>query len=294
MAIMSMTGHGAAELSRGGVNVAVDLMSVNHRQLDLRMVLPDLPASVGARMAERIRKRLARGAVTCRVMISDERKRGNSGIVVDENAAGFYVRRLRKLAARLGLKDDLGLSALAAMPGVIRAPSLTDDFAAVQPLLFHCLDQALAALVAMRRAEGKALGSDIERRIGTLNVLVDRAASRAPSVSRKHRKELLSRIGGSGVNIDPDDPRVVREVALFADRSDISEEITRLRSHMRQLAMKLSASGSVGRTLDFLVQEMSREINTIGSKANDKNIAADVILFKSELERIREQIQNVE
>lgn len=294
MGIKSMTGHGSSEISVRGVRVVVELSSVNHRQLELRLVLPDMPASFEALLAERIRKGLARGFVTCRVRISPVNGNTSRNTVIDDELARSCVERLRKIAGRLNLKDDLSASVLTDIPDVIRPRSQEDYLAAAQPLVLECLKRALSDLLAMRRAEGDALRIDVERRMAKLRKLVDRIAGRAPIASRKCARTLLARIKSAGLDIDPDDPRLAREAVSFADKSDVSEEITRLRSHMQQSLGKLSANGPVGRTLDFLVQEMHREINTVGAKANDSGIASDVILFKSELERVREQIQNVE
>lgn len=294
MAIRSMTGYGTGQRSSGRVKVTVELSSVNHKQFDLRLVLPTMPAFVESSIVEQIHKRIARGFVTCRVKISSSSTRSMPEVVVDEALARAYVTRLRAMAGRLGLKDDLSLSVVSAIAGVARSRDPGDDVDTVLPLLLKSLKRALAALVAMRVGEGKVLRRDIYDRTTILRNLVDQIAVRAPAVSEKHRKALRSRILSAGIGLNSDDPRLAREVALFADRSDISEEITRLRSHMKQTVKTLAAAGPVGRTLDFLVQEMFREINTIGSKANDKDIVAEVIRFKSELERIREQVQNVE
>lgn len=294
MGIRSMTGHGSAEIRSGGTRVAVELASVNHKQFDLRFVSSAMPAPLESRAAEMIHKRVARGSVTCRIAVGFETGKGVPETLVDEPLAAAYAARLGELADRLGLENDLGISVVAGMPGVLRPRVAEGDTAAAQPLLLGCLKQALAGLIAMRDAEGRALRADIERRMAKLDTIAGRIAARAPRVPVHHRKALLKRIKDSGLDLKQNDPRLAREAALFADRCDISEEITRLRSHMKQFSGKLSGSGSVGRTLDFMVQEMQREINTAGSKANDGRIGDCVIRFKSELERVREQVQNVE
>ena len=213
---------------------------------------------------------------------------------MDEALARSCVKRLRRIAGQLGLKDDLSLGVLAGTPGIVRPRPPVEDVENVQMLLLKCVDRALDALVSMRRREGRALKSEIAKRIRGIEKLVNRVAARAESLPADHAETLLRRIRALSVDIDLDDSRMTREIALFADKSDVTEEIARLRSHISQLAKTLSSSMPVGRPLDFLVQEMNREVNTIGSKANDKTIAQDVVLLKSELERVREQVQNVE
>ena len=145
----------------------------------------------------------------------------------------------------------------------------------------------------MQAREGRALGRDLAARLAQLRALTARIERRAPEIAQAYRQALLKRIRDAGVDVPADDPRLLKEVAVFADRSDIAEELTRLRSHLGQSAAVLKAGGLTGRTLDFLVQELFREINTVGSKANDRFVAAEVVRFKTELERIREQVQNI-
>lgn len=273
---------------------SVELSGVNHKQFDLRIVSASLPAAVEAELSERIHKRIARGSITCRVRFDSAAGAGDSAAIVDERLAAVYVEKLRRLSRKLKLESHLSIAEVAGLPGVCRSASPGELFAGARPLLFKSLDVALSALITMRVAEGEALRADLEQRLTILHELTGRIEARALHVPKMQSKALLDRIRNLGADVKSDDPRLIREVALLADRCDISEEITRLRSHLKQVRGKLKSSAPVGRTLDFVVQEMNREINTIGSKANDRQIAAAVISFKAELERAREQVQNVE
>ncbi len=294
MSIRSMTGHGSVELSSKSGTASIELSSVNHKQLDLRLVAQSLPPVVEAGIAERIRRRIARGSVTCRVRIDCVAGAGAFAAIIDEDLAAAYVERLKRMSRRLKLEINLGMADIAALPGVCRARSPDVASPNLNRLIFRCLEGALSALVEMRSAEGASLRADLERRLTALEQLTGQIAARAPLVPAIHAEALRKRIAALGADVNDDDPRLAKEIAFFADRCDISEELTRLLSHIGQTRGKLAASAPVGRTLDFLVQEMNREINTIGSKANDGRIAADVIRFKAELERAREQVQNVE
>ncbi len=294
MAIRSMTGHGSAEVASKSGTASIEMSSVNHKQLDLRLVAQSLSPVLEAGIAERIRRRIGRGSVTCRVRLECAAGAGAFAAIIDEELAAAYAKRLKRLSGRLKMEYGLSMADIAALPGVCRVRSPDGAFPDSVKLLFRCLDRALSALVGMRIAEGDSLRADLERRLAALEEITARIAARAPLVPAMQAKALRKRIDALGADVNDDDPRLAKEVAFFADRSDISEELTRLRSHLKQTRGKLSASVPVGRTLDFMVQEMNREINTIGSKANDGKIAADVILFKAELERAREQVQNVE
>jgi uncharacterized protein (TIGR00255 family) len=294
MSIKSMTGHGSSELSSKSGAVSIELSSVNHKQFDLRLIAQALPPVVEAGIAERIRKRIARGSVTCRVKVECAAGAGVFDSVIDEQLAAAYAARLKRLAGSLKMAYTLSLADIAALPGVCRARAPDIASPDLNRLMFRCLDGALTSLGDLRRAEGAALQADLERRLFGLESLTRRIAERATIIPALQAEALRKRIAALGADINEDDPRLAKEVAFFADRCDISEELTRLSSHIGQTRGKLAASKPVGRTLDFLVQEMNREINTIGSKANDGRIARHVIQFKAELERIREQVQNVE
>ncbi|MFA5043391.1 MAG: YicC/YloC family endoribonuclease [Kiritimatiellia bacterium] len=300
MSIRSMTGQGRAELAAGGVKIAVELRAVNHRQFEARLDLPPALAAVESDLRARLHERIARGYVTCRVQLDVSAATRREAVWVDDDLAAAFVERLRQVGRKLGLKDDLTVSALLDMPGLVTSADVSAKLGKLGPQAIKCLDQALKSFLAMRAVEGRELERDIRARLRGLDGIVDRIAGRAPEVAETYRQALLARLRKAGVTLGQADDRLIREVALFADRSDITEEVTRLRSHLKQAREQLSSSGPValatpvGRTLDFLLQEMFREINTIGAKANDADTSGLVINAKTELERVREQVQNVE
>ncbi len=293
MTLASMTGYGRAGVAVGGVNVVVEISSVNRRQFDARVELPRSLAVMEHGITERIRERVARGAVACFVKADYTRAGRGHGLRVNLPLAQSSLRSLRRAARELGLKDDFSAQHLLMVPGVVELESEWNT-EQVRPALDLALGRALDALVRMRRREGRVLARDIARRLATLERLHKAIAACAPGVQAGHRKALMARIAGAGVDVEANADRIAREVAIFADKSDISEELSRLQSHFKQARSALAAAGPAGKTLEFIVQELFREINTVGSKANCSKITALVIAFKSELERIREQIQNIE
>ena len=293
MSIQSMTGYGRGAAVARGIKMMVELKSVNHRQFDCRI---DLPPPLGAceiDVREQIHAVIARGSVTCRVSMDVSPSVRHKSALVDEALARAYLTRLRQVAARLGLKDDLQAGCLLNLPEVVRFTSSENNLRPCRSLIRSGLTRALQALNTMRKREGQVLARDITGRLNRLRAMSARIGRRAPNVASRYRHALLKRIRASGLNLNMKDPRLLKEIAIYADRADISEELTRLGSHWRQCGVVLAAGALAGRTLDFLVQELLREINTIGSKANDRLIAGEVIRFKAELERIREQVQNI-
>jgi uncharacterized protein (TIGR00255 family) len=213
---------------------------------------------------------------------------------VNKTLAAVYVTELRKTAKALKLKDDLSASVLMSFPEVVSYSGVAQDIELVWPVMEKALKVALVQLLAMRLKEGTALVHDLEKRLKTLEAHLECIRHEAPHVTERYREALRKRLTQAGVMLDGADPAVTKELALFADRSDITEELTRLESHLQQAHALFKSREPVGRTLDFLAQEMFREINTIGSKANEVKITRQVIEFKTELERIREQVQNIE
>jgi len=291
MALTSMTGFGRGAAAAGGIKVTAELGSVNRRQFDVRVTLPRALAGYEPRVHAMIHKAVARGHITGTVRAVSER---GGRVTVEPELAGREVRKLRRLARELGLADDLSARSLLRLPDVIRHEHTEDDPGKVWRLARRALGDALGRLNEMRTREGRALARDLTARFGKLAARVARLKALAPSVPRRHRRQLWKRIREAGVDIAGGDAQLAREAALLADRSDITEEITRLESHLKQASSFIGSRKPAGRPLDFLCQEMFREINTIGSKANDTRIAAQVVRFKSDLEAVREQAQNVE
>lgn len=289
-----MTGYGRGEAASRGIKVTLELKSVNHKQFDCRVDLPPFLQAMEIAVREQIHEQVARGGVTCRISMDMSPVLRKQAATVDEALARTYIARLRGAARRLALRDDLGAAALMRLPDVVRFDNPERAVRMSRTLVVRSLKQALRTLRVMRRREGVALRRDITARLGRLHKRVTRIERRAPGVVRHYRQLLLRRIRKSGLNLNAGDPRLLKEVAVYADRADISEELTRLCSHLRQCRAVLADGKLAGRPLDFLVQELFREINTIGSKANDRLIAGEVIQFKAELERMREQAQNIE
>jgi uncharacterized protein (TIGR00255 family) len=222
-------------------------------------------------------------------------KRNGGQVRVNVLLARSYAKKLRELSRELKLSGDVSLDHLLRAPGVLESDDDVPDAEDFWPAVDKALKQALDMMVAMREKEGSHLRVDLVRRIDAMRKSARHVQKRAPQVQVRYREQLLDRIRSAGLEAAKiEEERVLKEVIYFADRSDISEEITRLQSHFKQFDDCVNSRGPVGRTLDFLAQEMNREINTIGSKANDATISREVVVLKTELEKFREQAQNVE
>lgn len=294
MALKSMTGYGRGSASVRGIKADVELNSVNRKQFDVRLSLPRGAAALESRVVETIHHSVSRGQVTGEIVIHFTAAARARGVVVDPELAGAYLRALRRAAVRLRLRDDLNASQMLALPEVVRYHHPQEEAGAVWPAVAAALRIALEALLRMRAAEGAALARDMAVRFDRLACSVRRIRRHAPGVAARYRAVLQQRLARAGFRLGDGDQQLLKELALFAERSDITEELTRLESHLVQARKALGQAAPVGRSLDFIVQEMFREITTIGSKANAIAISREVIAFKAELERIREQVQNVE
>ncbi len=271
----------------------VEFSSVNLKQFDLRDVLTKDLISFEPRVRSLIEHSVSRVSVTgvVKASVADDSK-GMS--VFNHGRAGSCLREFRKMSKALGLKDDLTASSLLWLAGMIRCDNARLNETEVWPVLKKALNNAISALVKMKKVEGRALEKDITGRLAKLNGLLDQINKHAPQVTKRYRENLKKRLQEAGVNVDGGNQSLSREIVMFADKADISEEITRLRSHFSHADELIKGRKSCGRSLDFLCQEMFREINTIGSKSNDKSISKIVVQFKTELECVREQVQNVE
>jgi uncharacterized protein (TIGR00255 family) len=291
----SMTGYGWGECSQNGFKVTVELSSVNRKQSEISINLPRELEVLEAQVRDEINKRIARGRLTARITLHAADGKESTRVRVNAPLAAAYARELRQLAKTLHLKDDLSLDHLVRAPGVLETADEVGDAETFWPSVNKALQLALAMLVKMRTREGTNLKRDLSDRIGTMRKAVTRVRKEAPLVQQRYREQLIDRIKSAGLeDLKIDEERLLKEVVFFADRSDISEELTRLHSHFQQYDDCQKSSEPVGRTLDFLAQEMNREINTIGSKANDSLISREVVVLKAELEKFREQAQNVE
>ena len=291
----SMTGYGRGECARDGFKITVELGAVNRRQSEISVNLPRELEMLEAQARDVINARVARGRVTARISVHAAEGKISARMHINKQLAQAYATELAKLAKQLKISNGVTLDQIVRAPGVFQSDEELVEADKIWPAVEKALSQALAALVKMREREGAHLSSDLAARIGIMRKSVDKIHKQAPSTAENYRKQLLERIKSAGLeNIAPDDERLLKEIVLFADRSDISEELTRLQSHFQQFEDCRKSAEPVGRTLDFLAQEMNREINTIGSKANDAVISREVVTLKAELERFREQAQNVE
>jgi uncharacterized protein (TIGR00255 family) len=290
-----MTGHGRGECSENGFKITVELSSVNRKQSEISLSLPRQLEILEAPIRDLLNRHIGRGRLQVRVTLHAAPGKAAAQMHLNAPLARAYAKELARLAKDLKLPGPVTLDQIARAPGVLQ----TDEELAVemdlQPAVESALKKAVASLLNMRKREGIHLEKDLACRIVLMRKAVERIRKQAPEVVERFRKQLMERIKSAGLDaVAPDDDRLIKEVVFFADRSDISEELTRLESHFQQFEDCRKSREPVGRTLDFLAQEMNREINTIGSKANDSLISRDVVVLKTELERFREQAQNVE
>jgi len=288
----SMTGYGRATAVVAGRTLTVQVSSVNRKTLDLAVRLPAEWESLEAAVGEQVRRVAQRGRIS--VVIEFTGARGSGEVSWNDAEIGAVLDRLEALAAARGVKFEPGAELLWSVANSLRSMAELPDADAAGPAVTEALGEALRAFAAMRAQEGEALLVDFIARLNTLRNHMAAIAERAPQVAPTYREQLLQRLRQAGLELDVEDERVLREIALFADRCDVTEELTRLRSHLEQFSLLLRTDGEVGRKAEFILQEIGREVNTIGSKANDLTISRAVIELKNELERVREQIANVE
>jgi uncharacterized protein (TIGR00255 family) len=288
----SMTGFGRASFALGKATVSIQVSSVNRKTLDLTVKLPDEWEALEPAILEKVRGSAVRGKVHTAIELS--RGGGAEGPAWDEAGLSASLEKLAALAGAKGIAFTPTPELLWQIAQSSRRDSDVPGADEVRGPLLAALDEALAGFAAMRQKEGTALLSDFLARIAILEALLEVVAERAPMVVPSLRDNFLKRLREAGLELDLNDERVLKEIALFADRSDVTEEITRLRSHLEQLVTLLESAGEIGRKAEFILQEISREVHTIGSKANDLVLSRQVIELKNELERVKEQIANVE
>lgn len=288
----SMTGYGRATAALGSHTLTVQVSSVNRKTLDLTVSLPDEWENLEPTVGELVRKFAARGKVHVDLELTGAD--GAEPEAWDEAAAGAALDRLKEFAARRGVPFAITPELLWRVVSAQRKTTELPAVDAALPAVRAALEEALRAFAAMRAQEGAALLKDFETRVAALRAQVAAVAARAPQVAPAYREQLLKRLRDAGLELNVDDERVLKEIAIFADRCDVSEELTRLRSHFEQFAALLRSDAEIGRKAEFLLQEISREVHTVGSKANDLEISRAVMELKNELERVREQIANVE
>lgn len=287
----SMTGFGKGEYREGGIELTVELKSVNNRYLDVSVKCPHIFAPYEETVRSLLRSGISRGHIDVYINLTDKRDRAKS-LYLDLAAARAYTEAAARLSAETGLANDVSVSYLLRLPDVARSEEASDADETLVAALEAAVKNALSALCAMRNKEGERLKTDLLARMRTIASLRGKIAARAPLVSEEYRKKLTERIGeylGGKV----DESRILTEAALFADKCNIDEELTRLQSHVTEF-LNICESETVGRKLDFLIQEFNRECNTVCSKSNDAEITAYALEMKNEIEKVREQIQNLE
>ncbi|MFH1066323.1 MAG: YicC/YloC family endoribonuclease [bacterium] len=289
----SMTGYGFAEIKRGGLRLTAEISSVNKKGLDLTINLPRQLASLEARLRELVQKKLTRGRVVVNVDVAEANKK-TPQLPIREDVLKAHQRALQKLARKLRCSDELPLPFLLTLPGVMNGNKEAATAVALQRVAEQAVLKALDDFIRARKREGDFLCQQLGKMTQGMGAIVERIEKANPQIVERYRRGLMERIQAAGVPLEVNDEKLLKELAFFADRSDVTEEITRLRSHLQEAARLLRGEDAAGRRLDFLIQEIQREINTIGSKANGLEISQHVIAFKTDLEKIREQVQNLE
>jgi uncharacterized protein (TIGR00255 family) len=286
----SMTGYGRGAAERDGIRYSVEIASVNRKQLDVSPVLPRELAELEGLVRKVVADAVSRGRIQVKVRM--ERLDGGSRSVhVDAALLGRYRESLAEL---LGAPAEIAVADVLRLPGVLEVRESELEPEAAGRGIREAMLAALADWDVMRAAEGAHLRDDTEARLGIVEREIAGIDARADAVVAAYRQQFRARLEQSGIPLDLGDDRMVREIGLFADRCDTSEERTRLRSHLEKFRAMMAAAEPSGRSMDFLLQEMSREVNTMGAKANDAATAHHVVACKTELEKIREQIQNIE
>ena len=288
----SMTGYGRCHIEEDGREMTVEVKSVNHRFLDISYRLSRTLSFLDDAVRKGVGARLARGHVDVFVSYANHRQDAKE-VRVDTALAVAYQKAVAELSAALGREADLPLTDYTRLPDVLTVQEKEEDQQTVRELFERALDGALDGLVAMREQEGDRMRADILEKISNIESLRDGVAERAPLVVEECRDKLHQRIAAL-TDGEIDEARLITEVAIFADRAAIDEELVRLRSHAAAIRETVELLEPVGRKLDFLVQELNREVNTIGSKASDTAIAQAVVKAKGEIEKLREQVQNIE
>lgn len=291
--IRSMTGYGRGQDTEDGLSIVVELKSVNHRYYEYSSRLPRGYGFLDDKLKGYLQQRISRGKVDVFVQIHTLEAVG-SEVVVDHGLAESYLTALRELSERYGVREDVSATALSRYPDVLTVRQAALDEDAVWAAVSQVADVALERFVAMREVEGARMREDVLSRAATIRQAVAVVEEKSPETVRAHMEKVETRIRELLDGVPVDEARLLNEAAVFADKVAVAEETVRLNSHLDQLEQLLNSNEPVGRKLDFLVQEINRETNTIGSKCSDLNLTRIVVDIKAEIEKIREQIQNIE
>jgi uncharacterized protein (TIGR00255 family) len=288
---MTGFGRGGSRFQNG--KITVEIKTVNHKFFDVTSKLPNNTSAFEDRIKEVLQKKIMRGKVNLNLSYDGAFLKGER-IIVNKKAARSYYNGMLGLKKSLGLKDDISVRDIMAFPGVVAYEATEEDLAAFWPKVKTALDEAIERLVKDREKEGRSLFADLSRRAKNIDEMLAVIKSRAHLNIEEYRKKFAERVKELTGGRDIDMGRLEMEVAIFAKNSDISEEITRLKNHLVNFNKTISSSGEIGKKIDFIAQELHREINTIGSKASDFKISKNVIEIKGEIEKIREQAKNLE
>ena len=291
--VKSMTGYGRGEAVVHGRTITVEVRSVNNRYLDCTVKLPRVYVFAEDAIKAGVQGHISRGKVDVFVTIGPSEK-GDVAISVNKPMADGYYAALCQLRDSYGLRDDISVSLLSRFPDVFLVEKTQEDVEAMSADICSVLELALADFDAMRSREGEKLYQDVLNRADTIEGLTARVEERSPGIVADYRARLTAKLNEVLQNTQIDESRILTEAAIYADKVAVDEETVRLRSHLSQLRHMLEQGGAIGRKLDFLIQEFNREANTIGSKCSDIETAGYVVDIKAEIEKIREQIQNIE
>lgn len=288
-----MTGYGRARETRGNRDITVELRSVNNRYLDCTVKMPRAYIFAEDAVKTRVQKAISRGKVDVFVSI-DATGADEAVVTVNEGLAKGYYDALQKINSLLSLTGEVSAATVAKFPDVLTVTKAEEDLESIGADICAVLDEALKNYNAMRATEGEKLAIDIGGRLDTIEALTGKVEQRSPETVREYREKLTARMQEVLQSTTIDEARILTEAAIYADKIAVDEETVRLRSHIAQLRDMLKSNEPMGRKMDFLIQEVNRESNTIGSKCNDIDIARDVVALKAEVEKIREQVQNIE
>jgi len=291
--LLSMTGYGRGARIVEGRDLTVELKSVNHRFLDLSFRMPRSFAYLEDSLRNLLQSRLSRGHIDIFITYRNLREDSKS-VAVDKALLNAYVSAMQEMSEHTGLENDARLTYYAKFPDVLRVDEAEEDRDALRELALACMNDAIDELIAMREKEGISMGEDIEMRLKNIEVFTAGVKERAPLVVEEYREKLTQRVAEILEGKEIDLNRITQEVAIFTDRVNIDEEIARMHSHLKGMRDAMASGQPIGRRLDFIVQEMNREANTMGSKASDITLVNHVVNLKSEIEKIREQVQNIE
>lgn len=290
--IKSMTGFGRGEATKDNITFTVDIKSVNHRYSDISVRMPRIVQALEQKVREYVSSKLNRGKID--IYINYDSFGQDTKVKLDINLAAAYVDSLNVLKEQFGIKDELSLSLLTRFTDILKLDTEEQDIDFLWSILLEALEKSVSSLVSMRSSEGERLHKDMLLKLDNIKDTVEDIKAMSAGLADEYRAKLYERIKELTKDIQPDENRILTEVAIFADKSGIDEEIVRLGSHLEEFKKTLNIKTPIGKKLDFIVQEMNREVNTIGSKSSNLGVVNNVISIKTEIEKIREQIQNIE